>query len=70
MKTQKYRVFDKKNQFHQSYDGILSGALGWATDCAKKIGGYVLAYESEDFQNGKVFNRIADFTEIKSSPSK
>lgn len=37
MAHNKYRVFDKKNNFHQSYDGALKGAEQWARDCAKKI---------------------------------
>lgn len=61
MMPSKYRVFDKKNNFHQSYDGILQGAEGWAKDCAKKIGGYVLEYAHSDFANGKNYSKIYDF---------
>lgn len=61
----KYRVFDRKDNFQQSYDAALEGGFSWARDCAKNIGGYVKEYTFEDFstdQEGKV---ILDFRQPK-----
>jgi hypothetical protein len=63
MAHSKYRVFDKKNNFHQSYDGILQGAEQWAKDCAKKIGGYVFQYSDADFGNGTNPFKLYDFVD-------
>ena len=49
MTHSKYRVYDKKNNFHQSYDEVMQGSEQFAKDCAKKIGGYVLKYSAADF---------------------
>jgi hypothetical protein len=63
MAHSKYRVFDKKNNLHQSYDGILQGAEQWAKDCAKKIGGYVFQYSDADFANGTNPFKLYDFVD-------
>ena len=36
-----YRVYTRKGQFHHCYSAALEGALGWAIDCAKVVGGSV-----------------------------
>ena len=36
-----YRVYTRKGQFHHCYSALLEGALGWAIDCAKVVGGSV-----------------------------
>ncbi len=36
-----YRVYTRKGQFHHCYSSALEGALGWAIDCAKVVGGSV-----------------------------
>lgn len=40
-KNVRYRVFDSKGNYHQSYSSQLDGAFSWARDCAKRVGGYV-----------------------------
>jgi hypothetical protein len=40
-KVVKYRVFDGKDNYHQSYSSELSGASNWARDCARRVNGYV-----------------------------
>jgi hypothetical protein len=51
MTHDKYRVYDKKNNFHQSYDGVMRGAEQFAKDCARQIKGYVLKCSADDFLN-------------------
>jgi hypothetical protein len=63
MTSNKYRVFDKKNNFHQSYDSALQDAERWARDCAKKIGGYVLQYSSADFASSANPFKLYDFVD-------
>ena len=36
-----YRVYTRKGHFHHCYSAALEGALGWAIDCAKVVGGSV-----------------------------
>lgn len=36
-----YRVFDKKNRYHQSYSPKLANARSWAIDCAISAKGVV-----------------------------
>jgi hypothetical protein len=48
MKETKYRVYDQKNYFQQTYDASLKGAFSWARDCAKRVNGYVLEVVIED----------------------
>ena len=36
-----YRVYTRKGQFHHCYSAVLEGALGWAIDCTKVVGGSV-----------------------------
>ena len=38
----KYRVFDSKGNYQQSYSAELKGAINWASDCAKRVNGYVV----------------------------
>lgn len=40
----KYRVYDPKGNYQQSYSGNLDGGYNWARDCAKRVGGYVMKY--------------------------
>lgn len=63
MTYNKYRVFDKKNNLHQSYDDALQGAEQWARDCAKKIGGYVFRYSENDFATSANPFKLYDFTD-------
>ena len=65
MTQTKYRVFDHKNNFHQSYDASLQGALGWALDCAKRVHGYILQYDGDDFDAVDSGRKIVDFTAEK-----
>jgi hypothetical protein len=63
MSFSKYRVFDKKNNFNQSYDGFLQDGEQWAKDCAKKIGGYVLKYSAADFATSANPFKLYDFVD-------
>lgn len=38
----KYRVFDAKGNFQQSYSNKLKGGYSWARDCAKRVNGYIV----------------------------
>lgn len=42
MKQTKYRVFDKKGRYQQTYDAVLDGAKDWAVTCAKRTQGKVM----------------------------
>lgn len=48
MQEKKYRVFDSKGNYQQSYSGQLAGGYGWARDCAKRVGGYIVEHCLED----------------------
>lgn len=48
MKETKYRVYDQKGHFQQTYSAQLDGAFSWARDCAKRVNGYVLEVSLED----------------------
>jgi hypothetical protein len=62
----RYRVFDHKNNFHQSYDSALNGAFAWAHACAKRIHGYVMEYNGDEFYgNSNAGRKIIDFTAEK-----
>lgn len=37
----RYRAYDYKSHFLQSYNGLLEGAPYWAKACAVRFGGYV-----------------------------
>jgi hypothetical protein len=65
MTKTKYRVFDYKNNFHQSYDAALQGAFAWAHDCAKRVHGYVLQYDGEELDAVDGGRKIIDFTAEK-----
>ena len=45
MKETKYRVYDQKGNFQQSYSDQLAGGFSYARDCAKRVGGYVIKVE-------------------------
>jgi hypothetical protein len=38
----KYRVYDAKGNYQQSYSDKLKGSSSWAVDCAKRVNGYVV----------------------------
>lgn len=63
MPHSKYRVFDKKNNFHQSYDEAMQGSEQFAKDCARQIKGYVLKYSESDFFKKENPFRLYDFTD-------
>jgi hypothetical protein len=44
----RYRVFDSKDNFQQSYSNQLADGYKWARDCAKRVGGYVVEFLVED----------------------
>lgn len=46
----KYRVFDQKHGYQQTYSARLDEAFSWAKSCAKRVNGYVLEIQ---FENGK-----------------
>lgn len=48
MKDTKYRVFDYKNNFQQSYSAQLKDSLEWAIQCAKRTNGRVEKITTED----------------------
>ena len=39
--NKQYRVYNKRGEYHHGYNGSLKGALSWAIDCAKRVGGSV-----------------------------
>jgi hypothetical protein len=41
VKEVKYRVYDAKGSYQQSYSGQLAGGYSWAKDCARRVGGYI-----------------------------
>jgi hypothetical protein len=57
----KYRVFDSKGSFVQAYDAALSGALIWARDCARSVGGFVMEFSPEQFSNESEGSIVCDF---------
>lgn len=63
MPHSKYRVFDKKNNFHQSYDEAMQGSEQFAKDCARQIKGYVLKYSESDFFKSENPFKLYDFTD-------
>ena len=48
MKNKKYIVYNRAGEYHHCYNGTLNGALSWAIDCAKTVGGSV-----EEVADGK-----------------
>lgn len=44
----KYRVFDSKGNYQQSYSDQLAGGYNWARDCAKRMSGYIVEHVLED----------------------
>jgi hypothetical protein len=57
----KYRVFDNKGSFVQTYDSSLAGALAWARDCARHIGGTLIEYSEKEFSEGSEGSVVLDF---------
>lgn len=53
MKETKYRVYDQKGNFQQSYSDQLPAGFSYARDCAKRVGGYILKV---DFDAGQEVN--------------
>ena len=49
-KSLSYRVYTRKGQFHHCYSTALEGALGWAIDCAKVVGGSVREVSDEGIE--------------------
>jgi hypothetical protein len=47
-KETKYRVFDSKDNYQQTYSAKLNGAFSWARDCAKRVNGYVVEIQLEN----------------------
>lgn len=47
-KTIKFRVFDSKGNYQQSYSGEIVGGFNWAKDCAKRMSGYIVEHVFED----------------------
>lgn len=45
-----YRVYDSKNNYHQSYSAFFEDALKWAKSCANRVGGRVDQIEIKDGQ--------------------
>jgi hypothetical protein len=45
-----YRVYDIKNNYHQSYSAFFADALKWAKSCANRVGGRVDQIEIKDGQ--------------------
>lgn len=44
----RYRVYDSRGNYQQSYSNELSGGFGWAKDCAKRTNGYVMEHLLEN----------------------
>ena len=67
--NKQYKVYNKQGEYHHVYSASLEGALGWAIDCAKRVGGSVTAVqesEKETASEGKRFEHISAFyTETK-----
>ena len=55
-----YRVYDKKDRYHQSYSPKLNDAKNWAIDCASSIKGYVKEDSIDD--NGNMTNSKVIFS--------
>lgn len=59
MQEIKYRVYDSKGNFQQSYSNQLSSGYAWAKDCAKRMAGYIVEYsltDGKEVSNGVVFD--------------
>jgi hypothetical protein len=53
--NKQYRVYTKQGEYHHAYNASLDGALNWAIDCAKRVGGSVTEV-SEEGKEKEVFN--------------
>jgi hypothetical protein len=53
MKEKKYRVFDRKDKYQQTYSPELEGGLDWAIQCAAHTQGRV---DEVTFENGEVIS--------------
>ncbi len=59
MKETKYRVYDQKGNFQQSYSDQLPNGFSYAKDCAKRVNGYILKVVFEDnkeINSDKIFD--------------
>ena len=59
--NKQYKVYTRGGEYHHGYNASLEGALLWAIDCAKTIGGSV----RELGENGE---EVEVFNSIKNSP--
>lgn len=48
MQETKYRVYDSKGNYQQSYSNQLAGGFAWAKDCAKRVNGYIVEHILSD----------------------
>jgi hypothetical protein len=53
--NKQYKVYNKQGEYHHVYSASLEGALGWAIDCAKRVGGSVTAVQESEKET-EVFN--------------
>ena len=53
--NKQYRVYNKHGEYHHAYNASLEGALNWAIDCAKRVGGSVKLIRDND-KEVEVFN--------------
>lgn len=44
LKEIKYRVYDSRGSYQQSYNGQLDGGYSWAKDCARRVAGYIVEH--------------------------
>jgi hypothetical protein len=44
LKEIKYRVYDSKSNYQQSYSSQLNGGYSWAKDCARRVAGYIVEH--------------------------
>ena len=55
--NKQYRVYTKRGEYHHAYNASLEGALSWAIDCAKRVGGSVRAVQ-DNKKETEVFNSV------------
>ena len=59
--NKQYRVYNKHGEYHHAYNASLEGALSWAIDCAKRVGGSVRAVQDNNKET-EVFNYTKEVT--------
>ncbi len=62
MKETKYRVFDRKDKYQQTYSPELDGSLEWAIQCANHTQGRV---EEVTLENGEVVSSTTIYPKKK-----